>query len=49
MEVNGCQKGMTIRDTKFLSAPYLRHEKGLLRPDKKPGFQTPSGNNDSKT
>ena len=25
------------------SAPYHRHEKGLLRPDGKPGFQTPSG------
>ena len=25
------------------SAPYHRFEKGLLRPDKKPGFQTPSG------
>ncbi len=25
------------------SCPYLRHEKGLLRPDKKPGFRTPTG------
>ena len=25
------------------SAPYHRFEKGLLRPDEKPGFQTPSG------
>jgi len=25
------------------SAPYHRFEKGLLRPDRKPGFQTPSG------
>jgi anaerobic selenocysteine-containing dehydrogenase len=25
------------------SCPYRRHEKGLLRADKKPGFQTPTG------
>jgi anaerobic selenocysteine-containing dehydrogenase len=25
------------------SKPYFRHEKGLLRPDGKPGFRTPSG------
>ena len=25
------------------TAPYRRYEKGLLRPDKKPGFRTPSG------
>lgn len=25
------------------SAPYFRHEKGLLRPDGKPGFNTPTG------
>lgn len=25
------------------SHPYLRHEKGLLRKDKRPGFQTPTG------
>lgn len=25
------------------SRPYNRHEKGLLRPDKRPGFQTPTG------
>lgn len=25
------------------SVPYRRHEKGLLRPDGKPGFRTPSG------
>lgn len=25
------------------SAPYYRHEKGLLRKDRKPGFNTPSG------
>lgn len=25
------------------SCPYHRHEKGLLRPDKKPGFRTPTG------
>ena len=25
------------------SKPYRRHERGLLRPDKKPGFNTPSG------
>jgi len=25
------------------SCPYRRHEKGLLRPDRKPGFRTPSG------
>ncbi|MCX7856823.1 MAG: molybdopterin-dependent oxidoreductase [Deltaproteobacteria bacterium] len=25
------------------SHPYLRHEKGLLRKDRKPGFQTPTG------
>jgi anaerobic selenocysteine-containing dehydrogenase len=25
------------------SKPYHRHERGLLRPDKKPGFNTPSG------
>lgn len=25
------------------SCPYRRHEKGLLRPDKRPGFRTPTG------
>ena len=25
------------------SKPYRRHERGLLRPDKKPGFNTPTG------
>lgn len=25
------------------SCPYLRHEAGLLRPDKRPGFRTPTG------
>jgi anaerobic selenocysteine-containing dehydrogenase len=25
------------------SKPYLRHERGLLRPDNKPGFNTPTG------
>jgi len=36
-------KGWAIPLEGHPSAPYHRFQKGLLRPDKKPGFQTPSG------
>ncbi|MCX6012033.1 MAG: molybdopterin-dependent oxidoreductase, partial [Chloroflexi bacterium] len=38
-----CEKGWSIPPEGHPSAPYLRHEKGLLRKDGKPGFSTPSG------
>jgi anaerobic selenocysteine-containing dehydrogenase len=37
------QKGWAFPPEGHPSAPYHRFEKGLLRPDKKPGFKTPSG------
>ncbi len=37
------EKGWVIPPEGHPSAPYRRFEKGLLRPDKKPGFQTNSG------
>ncbi len=37
------KKGWDIPPEGHPSAPYRRHEKGLLRQDRKPGFQTPSG------
>jgi anaerobic selenocysteine-containing dehydrogenase len=37
------QKGWAFPPDGHPSCPYRRHEKGLLRADKKPGFQTPSG------
>lgn len=37
------EKGWSIPPEGHPSAPYLRHEKGLLRQDGKPGFQTRSG------
>jgi anaerobic selenocysteine-containing dehydrogenase len=37
------EKGWCIPPEGLPSAPYRRHEKGLLRPDRKPGFQTASG------
>jgi anaerobic selenocysteine-containing dehydrogenase len=37
------EKGWAFPPEGHPSAPYHRFEKGLLRPDKKPGFQTPSG------
>lgn len=37
------EKGWAFPPQGHPSAPYHRFEKGLLRPDKKPGFQTPSG------
>ncbi len=37
------EKGWEIPPDGHPSAPYRRHERGLLREDKKPGFQTPSG------
>jgi anaerobic selenocysteine-containing dehydrogenase len=37
------KKGWAFPPEGHPSAPYHRFEKGLLRPDKKPGFQTPSG------
>lgn len=37
------EKGWAIPPEGHPSAPYRRHEKGLLRKDRKPGFQTPSG------
>jgi len=36
-------KGWAFPPEGHPSAPYHRFEKGLLRPDRKPGFQTPSG------
>jgi anaerobic selenocysteine-containing dehydrogenase len=37
------KKGWAFPPEGHPSAPYHRFEKGNLRPDKKPGFQTPSG------
>jgi anaerobic selenocysteine-containing dehydrogenase len=37
------KKGWSIPPEGDPSAPYHRFEKGLLRPDRKPGFNTPSG------
>jgi anaerobic selenocysteine-containing dehydrogenase len=37
------EKGWVLPPEGHPSAPYQRYEKGLLRPDGKPGFQTPSG------
>jgi anaerobic selenocysteine-containing dehydrogenase len=37
------EKGWAFPPEGHPSAPYHRFEKGRLRPDKKPGFQTPSG------
>jgi anaerobic selenocysteine-containing dehydrogenase len=37
------EKGWAFPPEGHPSAPYHRFEKGLLRPDGKPGFQTPSG------
>jgi anaerobic selenocysteine-containing dehydrogenase len=35
--------GLAPKDHPCGSRPYRRHEKGLLRKDRKPGFRTPSG------
>jgi len=37
------EKGWAFPPEGHPSAPYHRFERGLLRPDRKPGFQTPSG------
>jgi anaerobic selenocysteine-containing dehydrogenase len=37
------QQGWAFPPEGHPSHPYHRFEKGLLRPDRKPGFQTPSG------
>jgi anaerobic selenocysteine-containing dehydrogenase len=37
------KKGWAFPPEGHPSAPYHRFEKGLLRPDRKPGFKTPSG------
>jgi len=37
------EKGWAFPPEEHPSRPYYRHEKGLLREDKKPGFRTPSG------
>jgi anaerobic selenocysteine-containing dehydrogenase len=37
------QKGWALPPEGNPSAPYQRHEKGLLRKDRRPGFETPSG------
>ncbi|MFC1780787.1 molybdopterin-dependent oxidoreductase [Planctomycetota bacterium] len=37
------EKGWAFPPEGSSSCPYHRHEKGLLRPDKKPGFRTQSG------
>jgi anaerobic selenocysteine-containing dehydrogenase len=37
------EKGWAFPPEGHPSTPYHRFEKGVLRPDKKPGFQTPSG------
>ncbi len=37
------EKGWAFPPEGHPSCPYHRHEKGLLRADKKPGFQTPTG------
>lgn len=36
-------KGGWVYDKEGVGVPYYRHERGLLRPDGKPGFLTPSG------
>jgi anaerobic selenocysteine-containing dehydrogenase len=36
-------KGWAMPPEGHPSSPYLRHEKGLLRQDRRPGFATPSG------
>jgi anaerobic selenocysteine-containing dehydrogenase len=38
-----CQKGWIFTPEGDASRPYYRYQKGLLRPDKNPGFNTPSG------
>lgn len=38
-----CEKTWVLPEKGHSSAPYFRYEKGLLRQDGKPGFQTPSG------
>ncbi|MGB8952131.1 MAG: molybdopterin-dependent oxidoreductase [Candidatus Aminicenantales bacterium] len=37
------ERGWAFPPEGHSSTPYRRYEKGLLRPDRKPGFQTPSG------
>ncbi len=37
------EKGWVFPPPESSSCPYRRHEKGLLRPDGRPGFRTPSG------
>lgn len=37
------EKGWAYPPEGSSSCPYHRHEKGLLRPDRKPGFRTPTG------
>ncbi|MFH1123314.1 MAG: molybdopterin-dependent oxidoreductase [Pseudomonadota bacterium] len=37
------EKGWAFPPEGHPSAPYHRYQKGLLRPDKKPGFKTPTG------
>ncbi len=37
------EKGWALPPENHASRPYFRHEKGLLRSDRKPGFATPSG------
>jgi len=37
------EKGWAYPPEGSSSCPYRRHEKGLLRPDKRPGFRTPTG------
>jgi anaerobic selenocysteine-containing dehydrogenase len=37
------EKGWAYPPEGSTSCPYRRHEKGLLRPDKRPGFRTPTG------
>ncbi len=37
------EKGFAYPPEGSSSCPYRRHEKGLLRPDKKPGMRTPTG------
>jgi anaerobic selenocysteine-containing dehydrogenase len=37
------EKGWAFPPEGSTSCPYRRHEKGLLRADKKPGFRTPTG------
>lgn len=38
-----CEKVWMLTPKGHPSRPYRRYERGLLRPDNKPGFQTPSG------